>query len=236
MIEISFNRSTRQTARNVLQAIALPPQKRARLLKRVAKNIATVSKSNITKQQTPDGRKWAKRKKGRVKRKAKMLLGLRKQIIVSGSQSGNSAEVKLRKGNYRIHAGVIGKVHSTGSTRRVHAQNNVQRKSEQKGCSREQAKTLKALGYKVYARRMNPGAPRGKKRVPTVKFMVDNFAAEEVRGAFAELRDAGAMPETKSSWDVRTPSRRFLGASKEKTQKAWDRAFQSINYGRRRRR
>ena len=93
MIEISFNRSTRQTASNVLQAIALPPQKRARLLKRVAKNIATVSKSNITKQQTPDGRKWAKRKKGRVKRKAKMLLGLRKQIIVRGSQSGNSEEV-----------------------------------------------------------------------------------------------------------------------------------------------
>ena len=71
MIEINFNRSTRQTARNVLQAIALPPQKRARLLKRVAKNIATVSKSNITKQQTPDGKKWAKRKKGRVKRKQK---------------------------------------------------------------------------------------------------------------------------------------------------------------------
>ena len=87
MIEISFNRSTRQTARNVLQAIALPPQKRATLLKRVAKNIATVSKSNITKQQTPDGKKWAKRKKGRVKRKAKMLMGLRKQIIVSGSQT-----------------------------------------------------------------------------------------------------------------------------------------------------
>lgn len=221
--------------RHILQAIALPPKKRAKLLMRVARNIATVSKSNITKQQTPDGQKWAKRKKGRTKRKPKMLMGLRKQIIVSGRSNGTRAEIALKKGNYRIHAGVIGKAHSMGTIRRITAnKRSIQTKEEKKGCTRAQAKLLKALGYKIYARRMNPGAPRGKRKVATVKFMVENFTAQEVKGAFGELRKAGLMPETKSSWNVKTPSRRFLGASKEKTKKAWERAFQGINYGRRR--
>lgn len=233
MIKISVDRNTRQNVKNILKAIALPPKRRATLLKRVARNIVTVSKSNITKQQTPDGKKWAKRKKGRTKRKPKMLLGLRKQIIVSGRSNASRAQIALKKGNYKIHAGVIGKAQSLGTIKRIKAKKNTQTKAEKKGCTRAQAKTLKALGYKVYARRMNPGAQRGKRRVATVKFMVDNFSAEEVRGAFGELRKAGLMPETKSSWNVKTPSRRFLGADKEKTAKAWARAFQGIKYGKR---
>ena len=234
MIAISFNRNTLQQTSNLLNAIALPPRKRARLLKRVAKNIVTVSKSNITKQQTPDGQKWAKRKKGRVKRKAKMLLGLRKHIVVSHRSDENHAEVGLKKGNYRAHAGIVGNQHSKGSTRTVNADRAHNKKAEKTGCTRAQAKTLKALGYKIYARRMTPNAPRGKRKVPTVKFMVEHFAYEEVQGAFAALREAGSIPSGKSSWDIKTPSRRFLGANKEKTDNAWARAFQSMNYGRRR--
>lgn len=221
--------------KNILQAIALPPKKRKQLLKRVAKNIATVSKSNITKQQTPEGKKWPKRQKGRVKRKAKMLLGLRKQIIVSGRSDENHGEVTLKKGNYRAHAGLIGTAHSKGNTRTVtankHHYDNV--KQQQKGCSRAQAKTLKTLGYKIYARRINPKAKKGKRVVASIKFMVENFTTEETRGAFGELRDAGLMPPAKGSWRIKTPSRRFLGADKEKTAKAWARAFQSMKYGKR---
>lgn len=234
MIKISVNKSTRQNAQNVLKAIALPPKKRATLLKRVARNIVAISKSNITKQQDPSGKKWPKRKKGRTKRKPKMLLGLRKQIVVSNRSNSNQAQIALKKGNYRIHAGAIGKAHSMGTIRRITAnKRSIQTKEEKKGCTRAQAKLLKALDYKIYARRMNPGAPRGKRKVATVKFMVENFTAQEVKGAFGELRKAGLMPETKSSWNVKTPSRRFLGADKEKTAKAWARAFQGIKYGKR---
>ena len=234
MINIRFNRSTMRQTRNLLQAVALPPKKRAILLKRVAKNIATVSKSNITKQQTPEGKKWAKRKKGRKKRKAKMLLGLRKQIIVSGRSDENHAAVTLKKGSYRAHAGVIGNIHSRGSTRKIKANKHHYNTVKQEGCSRSQAKTLKALGYKIYARRMNPNAPRGKRKVPSIKFMVDNFTKEEVRGAFGEMRDEGVIPSGKKSrWKIKTPSRRFLGADKEKTANAWARAFQSMKYGKR---
>lgn len=234
MIKISFNRNTMKQTKDILKAIALPPKKRAMLLKRVAKNIASVSKSNITKQQTPDGQKWAKRKKGRVKRKAKMLLGLRSKIVVSGSSDENHAEVTLKKGNYRSHAGVIGKMHSKGGSRVVNANKAHYKKAKQTGCSRAQAKTLKALGYTIYARRMNPNAPRGKRKVPTVKFMVEHFTHEEVQGAFSALRAAGAIPPSAKSWTIKTPSRRFLGADKEKTAKAWARAFQSMKYGKRR--
>lgn len=220
--------------KNILQAIALPPKRRALLLRRVAKNIATVSKSNITKQQTPEGKKWPKRQKGRAKRKAKMLLGLRKQIIVSGSSDENHAEVTLKKGNYRIHAGVIAKMQSKGSSRTITANKNHYKKAQPGGCTREQAKALKALGYKIFARRINSSAQRGKRISPTIKFMVDNFTMEETQGAFGELRNAGLIPPGKGSWKIKTPPRRFLGANKEKTAKAWERAFQSIKYGKRR--
>lgn len=233
MIKISFNRKTLKNVENVIKAMALPPKKRKLLLRRVAANIAKISKQNITKQKTPDGKKWPKRKKGRTKRKPKMLLGLRKKIIVSGSSDENHAEIALKKGNYRVHAGVIGNMHSKGNTRTVKADKNHYKRIKQEGCSRAQAKTLKALGYEVYARRINPNAPRGKKRVPTIKWMVENFTAEEVRGAFGELRDLGVMPPSKKSWQIKTPSRRFLGANKEQTAKAWARAFQGIKYGKR---
>ncbi len=233
MIKISFNRATLKNVSNIVKAMALPPKKRALLLKRVAKNIAAVSKQNISKQQTPDGIKWPKRQKGRSKRKPKMLLGLKKQIIVSGSSDENHAEITLKKGNYRVHAGVVGNMHSKGNTRTVKADKDHYKNVKQEGCSRAQAKTLKALGYQIYARRINKNAPRGKKRVPTVKFMVDNFTADEVKGAFGELRDLGLMTASKKSWQIKTPARRFLGASKEQTNKAWARAFQGLKYGKR---
>ncbi|MBB1272533.1 phage virion morphogenesis protein [Psychromonas sp. SR45-3] len=238
MIEISFNRSTRQTARNVLQAIALPPRKRATLLMRVATNITKVSKSNITKQKTPDGQKWAKRKKGRVKRKAKMLMGLKDNIGVSSRSNEREAIISLKRGDYRIAAGALGKIHSDGNTRTVKANENAYKKFSKKkgvGISRQQAKALVASGYKIAASRINSGAPKRKKKVPSVKWLVANFSHEETRYAFWWMRNEGKL-ESSSSWTIKTPSRRFLGASKEKTQKAWDRAFQSINYGRRRRR
>lgn len=233
MIKISFNRQTLKNVKNVIQAMALSPKKRKLLLRRVATNIAKVSKQNITKQQTPDGLAWPKRKKGRVKRKPKMLQGLKTKVIVSNSSDENHADITLKKGNYRVHAGVIGSMHSKGSTRTVKANKDHYKNNQPEGCSRAQAKTLKALGYEVYARRINKSAPRGKKKVPSIKFMVQNFSTEEVAGAFGELRDMGLMPQSKKSWKIKTPSRRFLGASKEKTTAAWARAFQSLNYGKR---
>ena len=213
--------------------MALPPKKRAQLLRRVAQNIVKVSKQNLTRQQTPDGKKWAKRKKGRAKRKPKMLRGLRDKIIVSNSSDENHAEITFKKGNYRAHAGVVGNMHSKGNIRTVKANKDHYKNKKIEGCSRKQAKVLKTLGYEIYARRMNPNAPRGKKKVPSIKFMVENFVAEEVRGAFKQLRDMGLLPPSKKSWQIKTPSRRFLGANKQQTEKAWQRAFQSMKYGKR---
>ena len=238
MIEISFNRRTRQTARNVLQAIALPPRKRATLLMRVATNIAKVSKSNITKQQTPDEKKWPKRKKGRSKRKAKMLMGLRQNIGVSNRSNEREAIISLKKGNYRHHAGVIGKQHSQGYKRTIKADPDFYKKSRKNkdgDISRAQAKAIVASGYKIAASRMNSGAPKRKKKVPSVKWLMANFSYDETRYAFWWLRESGELQKSKN-WKISTPPREFLGSSDKATKKAWARAFQSINYGRRRRR
>lgn len=229
MIKINFNTKSVKQHVDSLKLMTMPKKKRSRLLWRVANEVKKVSKSNITKQQAPNGKKWARRKKG----KKKMLLGLRSQIVVSSKSNENRAIVDLKRGNadsYGAHSGVVAKVHNDGHSRTVNKKSRSHIKSKRKGCSRAEAKALKALGYEVYARRINANAPKGKKKVPTVKWMVDNFHEQEVKGAFKALRDAGKM-DSKENWTVKTPSRRFLGASDERTRKAWERAFQGINYG-----
>lgn len=227
MIKINFDSKRAKQNIDSLKLMLMPKQKRKRLLIRVANEVKKGSKSNITKQQSPDGKKWPKRKKGRKK----MLLGLKKQIVVSTRSNENQAIVDFKKGSaYSAHSGVVARVHNDGHSRKVNKKSRMHIKKKHPGCSRAEAKALKALGYEIYARRMNPNAPRGKKKVPTVKWMVDNLHEKEVTGAFKILRDAGKM-KSKENWTVKTPSRRFLGVSEEKRRKAWERAFQGINYG-----
>lgn len=222
--------------------MALPPKKRAILLKRVAGNIAKISKSNITRQQTPDGTPWPKRKMSYRDKKVrkKMLIGLKGLIKISNFSDENHADIYVGKGKYGVHAGIIGTVNSEGKKIRHKADKKHYEKARARrkakgitGCSRGQAKKLRKLGYKIRARRMNPNAPKGKMKVPTISFMVKNFSDEETQGAFGQLYNAGLIPQGKSDWTVTLPQRRFLGADKKNTAKAWARAFQSIKYGKR---
>jgi phage virion morphogenesis protein len=228
-MEVKVEQSSAKKLMKALDLLALPRQKRKRLLYRVAASIRQDSKRNITQQKTPEGRPWAPRKRG----KGKMLRGLKHLVVVSNESDENRAIVAFARGNYhRSHGGVVARVHNDGHKRKVDKRSRLHiRRSKSAGCSRKEAKMLKAFGFKVHASRMNSKAAKGKMRVPTVKWMMQNLSAKEVQYAFHALRKSGQLGTSKNSWEIKLPAREFLGASEARYRKAWERAFQGINYG-----
>ena len=233
MINIVADKNSALNAKQTLKALGLPPAKRKRLLLRVANTIRQVSKQNITRQQTPDGKAWAARKKKRKGQKKKMLMGM-KNLVVTGRVDENAAHVTLSKGAYAAHGAVVGNFHQKGNkrTQKKHRDRSGRTKPLKMSdpCTRGQAKALKAIGWTVWARRINPDAKQGRRRVPTVKWMMANMQQREVLKAFAKLKEDGFI-KVKGSWQITVPPRQFMGASVDKTQQAWARAFQGIDYG-----
>ena len=233
MISIKANEQSLLSAKQVLKALGLPPEKRKRLLWRAANEVKKISKQNITKQQTPSGKAWRERKNKRKGQKKKMLTGM-KELIVINDNDENAAHITMAKGNYAVHGAVVGSFHQKGHKRTATKSSSPSgRKNtlpDSAPCTRGQAKALKAIGWTVWARRINPDAKQGRRRVPTVKWMMANLKQKEVRKAFHKLKEDGFI-QTKNSWAISVPPRQFMGASPEKMRKAWARAFQGIDHG-----
>lgn len=232
MIEVQWDQKGVLRTGEILKALAMPAKKRERLLRRVAKEVQKISKRNITKQQSPDGKAWKARKNKRKGKSKKMLTGFKKLIYVEANK--NAATISVGKGSYGIHGAYVANFHQQGHKRRAHKNNTPSGRKNQLSdtamCTRGQAKALRDIGYEVYARRINPKAKRGSKRVPTIKWMTQNLTQYEVRGAFKQLRELGLV-RIKSTWEIVVPPRKFLGASRTNLRNAWTRAFQGIDYG-----
>ncbi|MEZ9620193.1 MULTISPECIES: phage virion morphogenesis protein [Vibrio] len=232
MIKVQWDEKGVLRTDEILKALAMPATKRERLLRRVAKEVQKISKRNITKQQSPDGKAWKARRNKRKGKSKKMLTGFKKLIYVSGNK--DAAKVSVGKGSYRIHGAYVANFHQQGHRRKANKDNTPTGRetqlSDTEMCTKGQAKALRNIGYEVYARRINPKAKRGSKRVPTIKWMTQNLTQYEVKGAFKKLRELGLV-RIKSSWEIVVPPRKFLGATRQSLRKAWTRAFQGIDYG-----
>ncbi|MDN3697012.1 hypothetical protein QWY97_06565 [Vibrio cortegadensis] len=84
------------------------------------------------------------------------------------------------------------------------------------GASRAQAKALKDEGFKVFARRLNPQAPIGKLRKPTMKWIQANLSAEQAGLILRQMR--GNAPT--QSWETKVPARPFTQVDKRKARAA----------------
>lgn len=236
MIMALLERDGVLSAKEKLSIMMLPPKKRARLLWRVAARVREGSKTNLRRQQTPEGQKWQKRKKRRTDRR-KLLKGLEPLIVVSDRQSNADRAVvtvktwggSMKSSQRKTPAAVIANTHQKGKTQ----QNTAKKpppppKNLSAMCSRKQAKILKQLDFSVWARRVNPDAKEGKRVKPPIKWIAENVTIKEFRRWVHFARDQGQF-NSKDSWKI--PARRFLGLSRDKYRKAWERAFQGINYG-----
>ncbi len=146
MIEVQWDQKGVLRTGEILKALAMPAKKRERLLRRVAKEVQKISKRNITKQQSPDGKAWKARKNKRKGKSKKMLTGFKKLIYVEANK--DVATISVGKGSYGIHGAYVANFHQQGHKRRAHKNNTPSGRknklSDTAMCTRGQAK---ATGY-----------------------------------------------------------------------------------------
>ena len=83
------------------------------------------------------------------------------------------------------------------------------------GATKEQAKALKQEGFKVFARRINPKAPVGKMKSPTLRWVQQNLSAEQAGLILRAMR--GKAPA--QTWETKIPARPFLQIDKKQMRK-----------------
>lgn len=95
----------------------LPPQKRQRLIWRLAKyGVIAAAKRHVRNQESPDGQKWPGRK---TKRKGKMLRNLPKLLHIREMPEIQAVRIYLQGGGYRngeapVPAGTVGYAQQNG--------------------------------------------------------------------------------------------------------------------------
>lgn len=168
-----------------------------------------------------------------------MLTGMIPLIVVSDKQSNaNRAIVTFKswkgamksKTQTKQYSGLIGNVHQKGKQQISNKKTPTKAKKRDRHstCTRNEAKLLKRLNFSVWARTINPEAKQGKRVKPPIGWIVSNVKYKDYLRWVAKAREEGTI-KGKGNWEI--PARKFLGVSKEKYRKAWERAFQGINYG-----
>ncbi|WP_279455241.1 phage virion morphogenesis protein [Aeromonas veronii] len=144
MITITLDARRSQDQLNLL---ALPPQKRKRLVWRAAAELKKLAARHVRQQQDPNGKPWAPRKRG----KRKMLRGLPKLLEIH-APSQDVAELGFKRGTMNVHAGVIANTHQKGHTYQVTAASRRSIASSEgsklKPATKAQARKLRELGFK----------------------------------------------------------------------------------------
>lgn len=102
-----LNKKQLTELRKALASMELPPQKRQRLIWRLAKyGVIAAAKRHVRNQESPDGQKWPGRK---TKRKGKMLRNLPKLLHIREMPEIQAVRIYLQGGGYRsMIAGVAG--------------------------------------------------------------------------------------------------------------------------------
>ena len=99
MIRGQLDPAQLKALRKQLNALELPPQKRQRLLWRLAKyGLMPAAKRNVRNQKGPDGQKWQGRQ---TKRKGKMLRNMPKLLHIRDMPQIDGVRVYLSGGGYR---------------------------------------------------------------------------------------------------------------------------------------
>lgn len=225
MISGQLNQSQFDKLQAALKEHDLTPQKRQKLLFRLARyGVIDAAKRNVKKQQSPDGEPWDARKS---KRRKKMLNNMPKLLKIKELPESESVRIYLGGGNYRngkktVSAGVVGYSQQHGSratVKRSNISNLHSVRNKELKASKKQAKKLRELGYKVKA---------GKTwKKPSIKSIEGEMSFWQA-GLLIRMLSG---EEPKNEWIIDLPSREFLGISQEDFEKALARQLQGIGFG-----
>ncbi|ENA3449141.1 TPA: phage virion morphogenesis protein [Yersinia enterocolitica] len=205
-----------------LKRLELPPQKRQRLLWRLAKyGVIVAAKRNVRNQQSPDGTPWQGRQ---TNQRGKMLRNMPKLLHIREMPEISAVRLYLQGGGYRngekpVPAGVVGYGQQNGMHVTINRSAVVKTVPPERPATIKQAKRLRALGYKVR---------KGKRwRKPPYKEIVENMRFAQAGLLIRKLSGKAA----KSAWTVDVPAREFLGMSDDDFNKALARQLQAIGFG-----
>lgn len=194
-------------AQDLLDLLALPLQKRRRLLNNVSKRVRSLSRQRVRDQENLDGTPFAPRK-DTSKGKKKMEAGLGKLLDVVRL---SDTEVELGWRN-RLTRWVASQQHN-GASERVTAQQ--MRKLTQvppgTAATEKQAKRLRQLGYKVRL----PGKKTATR--PSVAWIQQHMEYPKAGLLIRVLDSERKASSGAQSWEIKLPPRQFLGASEAET-------------------
>jgi|APLak6261663543_1056040.scaffolds.fasta_scaffold03857_1 hypothetical protein len=188
--------------RRQLQLLQMGPDRRRRLVARVAKKVTQDSKKRVRNQIDLQGTRYPDRHRPRTRNRRKMLSRLVKELKVIQADS-NSATAGFRS----PVAGRIASDQQHGKRTTVSAASFGGRSADSynQPATRRQAKALIDAGFKL---RINGRA----RKSPSIKYIVDNYSQGQAGTALKRLR-AWAGEATKTSWTTTLPARSFLGAT-----------------------
>ncbi len=193
---IKPNKTQALNLKQQLQLLALPRNKRIRILKTLGRYEKAQARKRIREQHTVKGQKFAARADGR---KSKML---KKMARTLEPYVKNSNRLELKHKNKLT--GRIAALQQSGGKERMSAtrMERIHGKVDSKSpCSRSQAKALSAAGYKV-KRAKGKGYRRASIR---------EITSSLTQGKAGLILRALRNKQSKSSWQIPVKARPFLG-------------------------
>ena len=181
-----------------LDLLTLDANKRRRILRGAGRQVRRDTKARLKSQVGLSGRVWQGRSNGK---KQRMLRKLGKGLQVHTTPNN----AKITFSNERV--GKIARVHQEGIDLTVKAKTATELQ-QQKGTldysdpsTRKQAKALRIEGYQIRKK-------RGKGwKTPSLKWITENLTMGRAGIILRLMRESAP----KSSWEIKTPARSFLG-------------------------
>ncbi|WP_153446909.1 phage virion morphogenesis protein [Vibrio algicola] len=234
MMTVSYDQRSYLRLQDKLQVLMLPKEGRKKILTEIGKYEKKKTKKDIRSQQSPSGTKWKKRERGNKK----MFKKLPKHLKYA--QSRNNWEMDF---GWLNSIGYVANYHQEGLPQKFRAKEmwkenkkNNRPDPRKTPATRQQAKDLKKLGYKISKYKMteqdekdhsreidkkrreilkknggfhNPDKFKYKKVSPTIKWIVANMNMAAANKAIADLEGR----KIRNAWQIERPKRELLGVS-----------------------
>jgi hypothetical protein len=186
--------------------LSLSSKRKKKLHQKLGREVVKQSRARIRQQKTVDGNSFAKRKSGKKK---KLLTRIMRNVkVYAGSKSAKVTWADNKTGK-------IASAHQRGHTET----NTAAKVASQRGrpdynaqATKDQAKALIRAGYKRPTGKYKSGNKRSQIKSSRVsqKWITENMTLGQAGLVLRML----SGKSSKSSWQVKTPERPFLGANK----------------------
>ncbi|QYK02440.1 phage virion morphogenesis protein [Shewanella psychrotolerans] len=211
---ITPNKKQALSVKHQLTFLAMPSNKRVRVLKTLGRHERTLARKRIRQQTTVDGHKFATRADGR---KAKMLKRMGR-TLEPYVKSANRLELKHKA----AQTGRIAALHQEGGIESMSASRMARihgKPDYNEPATRSQAKALIANGYKT-----KKAKGKGYRRA-TISEITTNLSQGKAGFILKVLRDK----PSKTRWPIPVKARPFLGDSTDNVQRELVKIIDDIN-------